>query len=401
MTIPKIQATEVFEFLIDSYQKKPRGIILEGGSRSSKTYSIIQFIVLYCQVNQGKRITIARTKFTWLQASVIQDFIDVLQSMNLYSKSLHRQDKSQYTYKLNNNRIYFVGLDDKQRLHGLKHDLFWINEAIESDKDTFDQLNMRGAEMFILDYNPAKIEHYIYKLIEDKHVLFMRSTQLNNPFLPESQRKVILSYEPTPENIAKGSADLVKWKVYGLGERAQYEGNVFTNWKSFEVWPEEYKFIAYGVDLGFNDPSVLVKVMFTGHAFYVAELIYESGLTTDVFLNKILELNEINKNYLICENDKTFIINARKAGLQAMQALKKPNSIYEGIQLMKKYPIFLQSRSTNAWHEYASYTWRENVSYNGGYNSSRYLDEPIDSNNHFMDSFRYVCYYFSYGMRKI
>jgi len=392
----KFQATEVFNDLLSAYNENIRGICLEGGSRSSKTFSIIQFIILYCQINQGKNITIARAKFTWLQASVIQDFFSILKGYGLYNEKLHSRDKSNYSYVLNNNRIYFVGLDDAQRLHGLKHDLFWVNEAIEMRKDEFDQLDMRCSGFYILDYNPSRVDHFVYNLASRKENRLFLSTQLKNPFLPEVQRKAILSYEPTAENIANGTADEVKWKVYGKGERAQYIGNVFNGWKFYDDEPENPKWIAYGCDLGVNDPCTFVQVTFTGNALYLKELIYETGLTNDVFLNKITDNFDLGTKRIISEIDKTFIISARKRGLQINQAIKKAGSILEGIQLLKKYPVYLHRGSGNAWREYQSYVWRENVTYDGGQSSSRYLDEPIDSFNHFIDAARYVVYFHSY-----
>ena len=402
ITIDNFEVTEVFEKLVNYSEQNPRGIILEGGSRSSKTYSIIQFIILYCINNDNKRITIARAKFTWLQASVIQDFIEILINYGIYDDKFHTKDKSNYSYNLFNNRIYFVGLDDKQRLHGLKHDIFWINEAIEADKDSFDQLNMRLTDMYILDYNPSRVNHFIYELPKNDNVKWFKSTMLDNPFLSEQQRNTILSYKPTEYNKKNGTVDEVKWKIYGLGERAQYSGNVYNNWKPIDKLPETYIWRAFGDDLGFNDPSVLVEVRFDGKALYFDEVIYESGLTSDKFLSKIIKSKRISKNErLISEIDISFIINARKKGLQCYKAIKKANSIYEGIQLIKKYPVFLTKRSTNAWNEYAAYVWRENKGYTGSSNSVRYLDEAEDKDNHFMDAARYVVYWFNRVLHKV
>ena len=45
--------------------------VFEGGSRSSKTYSLIQFFIVYAlQQKKPTRIVISRKKGTWLNATV-------------------------------------------------------------------------------------------------------------------------------------------------------------------------------------------------------------------------------------------------------------------------------------------------------------------------------------------
>jgi hypothetical protein len=55
-----------------------------------------------------------------------------------------------------------TGLMTRQKLHGIETDFFWLNEAIETSKDDFDQLEQRCKGKWILDYNPSTDEHWIY-----------------------------------------------------------------------------------------------------------------------------------------------------------------------------------------------------------------------------------------------
>ena len=73
----EINTTTNFQFVYDNY-KTTRGFLLEGGSRSGKTYSIIQFLVVYCLSNNGKTITIARDTLANLKATVLPDFQKIL-----------------------------------------------------------------------------------------------------------------------------------------------------------------------------------------------------------------------------------------------------------------------------------------------------------------------------------
>ena len=180
-------------------------LVFEGGSRSSKTYSLIQFFIfLALNSTERKRIVITRKKQTWLLATVWEDFKNILIDMGLMGRVY--VNNSNHIIKINGWTFWFVGLDDQQKLHGLTTDIFWINEAMEATKDDFDQLEQRCAGFSILDYNPTAEEHWIYdNVCKRPDCYFDHSTMLDNPMIPENMRRKILSYEPTPENYAAGT----------------------------------------------------------------------------------------------------------------------------------------------------------------------------------------------------
>ena len=114
--------------------------VFEGGSRSSKTYSIIQFFIQYALTNQDKptRVVIARKRATWLQSTVWNDFKTILMSLGLLRYC--RINNTLKIIRLANTTFEFIGLDEVQKLHGLTTDIVWLNEAMEASKDDFDQL---------------------------------------------------------------------------------------------------------------------------------------------------------------------------------------------------------------------------------------------------------------------
>ena len=66
------EVTPIFYRIYKFWNDKEFQILsLQGGSRSSKTYSIIQQVIIYCQnhLNQNKRISIFRAKLTWVEVS--------------------------------------------------------------------------------------------------------------------------------------------------------------------------------------------------------------------------------------------------------------------------------------------------------------------------------------------
>ena len=59
----------------------------QGGTRSGKTYSILQSIVELCYENEnaGAVITIARKTFPALRATAMRDFFEILEREDIYN----------------------------------------------------------------------------------------------------------------------------------------------------------------------------------------------------------------------------------------------------------------------------------------------------------------------------
>ena len=63
---------------------KVRFIFNQGGSRSSKTYSICQMLIVYCLSNPKKGVSIIRKSFPTLRASIMRDFFSIMKELELY-----------------------------------------------------------------------------------------------------------------------------------------------------------------------------------------------------------------------------------------------------------------------------------------------------------------------------
>ena len=388
MTGQELEHSGLLTEILDNKQK---GYILEGGSRSSKTWSIIQYLMLYCQAETGKEITICRDRLTWLKLTVLRDFKEILIKLGWWIDKDFNQ--SEMTYKLFGNRFTFVGLDEPAKLHGLTQDVFWINEAIGTPGsaynptlDNFDQLEMRTKEGFFLDYNPKVTEHWIYEKVQTRpDVYFIHSTQLDNPFLEQTIREKILSYEPTPANVKRGTSDDIKWKIYGLGIRAQHEGVIFTNINYVKEIPEEATLVAFGLDFGFtNDPTSLVKVCMLSGELWVDEIIYETGLTNPDIYAKSKDIIGKFEDVIADSAEPKSIKELQMMGMRIEGANKGPDSIRAGIDVLKRYRVNITERSMNIKREYDNYCWKVNKQ------TQKSEGVPIDTFNHAIDAIRYV-----------
>lgn len=354
---------------------------------SSKTYSLIQFFIVYAmQEQRPTRIVISRKKGTWLNATVWVDFNNILTELGMVEKRDYFKNKTLHQISINKTTFEFVGLDDVQKLHGLTTDIFWINEAMEASKDDFDQLEQRTSRFAVLDYNPSAEQHWIYDTVCTRaDCYFDHSTMLQNPFIPENSRRKILSYEPTEENYAQGTADERKWKIYGLGLRAALEGLVFENVEIIDHIPESIDKRAYAIDYGFaQDPSACIEVGYYHNNLYIDEKFYKAGMLTREIISELQALQHKRRLPIISESaDPRMVEEIRQAGLPIYPVHKYGGSIEAGIDFMRGCKIFLTARSVNAKKEFDNYTYAQDKYGN-------WLNIPVDDYNHCIDSCRYV-----------
>ena len=77
----QLESTELFQKI---HNAKTRNLVLEGGARSSKTYSVLQyFIVDAFESKKPKEYDIVRETLPALKASAMKDFEDILKSNGL------------------------------------------------------------------------------------------------------------------------------------------------------------------------------------------------------------------------------------------------------------------------------------------------------------------------------
>ncbi|WP_162055039.1 PBSX family phage terminase large subunit [Pontibacter pamirensis] len=388
----ELQATQVFEQLYEAYSSNLyRVFVLEGGSRSSKTFSIIQFWLTYAQeqydLDPGRvrRVAIGRLKATWITATVLFDFINVLKLYGLYDDKCF--NKTNKIYKLYSTEFWFIGLDDTQKVHGFASDAFWINEAVESYKPDFDQLEQRCSGFAILDYNPSADEHWIYdNVCKRPDAKYIHSTMLDNYFLPANSRRKILSYEPTEANYAAGTADKNLWEIYGLGKRAKLEGVVYEKWEIVKELPAFVKTHKrrFGLDFGYtNDVTAVLDIYWSGNMVWIDELVYETHLLNTDIAKKLKEQKMLNvKGYADSAEPKS-IEELRKMSLNIHPVKKGAGSVKNGIDILKRKKIHVTERSLNTIKELKNYKWQQDK-------NGKWLNQPIDDWNHSLDALRYV-----------
>lgn len=376
----ELKTTVNFLYISKSYKKNKRYCILQGGTRSSKTYSVLQWIVIYCIRNKNKVIDIFRKTRNSIAETLLPDLFEILESVG-YRKDMGWKE-GDYSYSFSNGSIIrFSGLDDAQKIRGRKRDIAFINEANKTTIEDFQQIDFRLTEFMIIDYNPSG-EFWVQTiLLKDEEYrqdtsIFI-STYKDNPCLSEAQVKTIRRLENT---------DPFRWRVYGLGLPGIKDETIFRNWKVVEDIPE-CNGVALGIDFGWNDPTAIIEIRQNEDKLYLKQHMFGSGLTPDNIikkLNQLYESGQISKHIpIVGDSARPEIIEQiKRAGFNIHSSIKGKNSIFDGIQLLKDFEIYIHEESKDLISEFGNYCWKLDKEENA-------TDIAEDKWNHGIDAVRY------------
>lgn len=365
----EIKSTVIFEKNYEALNDPAiRFVINEGGSRSSKTYSLCQLVIIYCLQNNNKVVSIIRKTFPALRATVLRDFIEILKELNIYSVEDHNKSEHIYTFP-NGSIVEFFSVDDEQKIRGRKRDIAWCNEANELYFDDFTQLNMRTESKLIFDYNPSESSSWLYELPTEESVL-IKSTYKDNPFLPQSIRSQIEDLKRTDEAL---------YQIYALGEKAISKSNIYSNWTFVPHRPARFVNYVYGLDFGYNHPTALMRVYWCDNDIYIEPVIYESYLTTPMLIDKMQSFNVEKTVTIVADYARPEIIaELNNAGYDVQNANKV---VKKGIDNIKTFGVFCQDDKAIK-KEYENYKWKKV--------GDMITDEPVKMWDDAMDAIRYA-----------
>lgn len=373
----KLRTSPLMETL--NQNKKPI-MVLQGGSGSSKTYSILQYIIIKCLTEwRNKTIDIVRRTYPALRLSAMKDFFDILIEKNLYVRDNH--NKTDGHYRIHSNLIRFYSSDDEEKVRGPRRDIVYFNEILEFKKMDVMQILMRTHELVFMDYNPSEEFHWVYDdILTRDDVNFHKSTYLDNPFLPDRAIKEVERLRETDRNL---------WRIYGLGEKGVTQATVYSNWDYTDQSFEEFEGQPfYGFDFGYNSPSALLRVKYNEKEIFVEELFYKREFTSDMIIRELEKLEEKGK---LDRNSTIYADSARpeiiedvgRAGFNIHPVLKEKDSVLRGINFIKMHKIYFTKESVNAIKEFRTYRWKINK-------DDLILDVPVEHNDHLCDALRYA-----------
>jgi phage terminase large subunit len=151
-----------------------RYIWLYGGSSASKTYSLVQLIIVRMLAYNGEATMILRKYAVDIKDSIFQDFKSIISEWKLEDYFTVQVN----FIKCNHTGAYvrFRGLDDSEKVKGLSgFNRVVMEEISQFDEADFKQIRkrLRGKpnQQIIGIFNPISEEHWIKKNVFDKEAL--------------------------------------------------------------------------------------------------------------------------------------------------------------------------------------------------------------------------------------
>ena len=362
-----INTSVTFDNLINSDKRITQHI---GGTRSGKTYAILQWLIVRA-IQEKQDITVVRKTVPSLKRTVMKDFKDILIGINYFHEDSFNQSERYYKFG-NGSIISFLNTDDPEKLRGVKSDILFIDEASEVDEESYFQLSIRCSGPIILAFNPTiSPYHWLRQMDECERYV---TTYKDNPYLPHEMVKAIEDLEHKNPKY---------WTIYGKGEYAPNDKAIF----NFQIVDEIpiCELVAFGMDFGFaNDPTTLVAVHKQGDMLYLRELMYDTGLVTNDIIKKLEGFNVGKTTEIWCDSaDPRLIEEIYRSGFNAKPVKKGPDSIKFGIGVLQNYGLCVDKKSQNLINELYSYQWATDKH---GY----VLDKPEGGLDHLIDAARYV-----------
>lgn len=370
-----------------------RILLFYGGAGSGKSFFVAQRLV-YKALKDVRKILVLRKVNKTTKASTFQLLLDTIKQFGIYDKcDINRTD---YTITLpNGSQFLCSGLDDPEKIKsitGLTD--AWLEEATEFTLDDFSQVNLRirhpkaENQEVILSMNPVSKANWTYlQFFADnpeleefrKTVKIVHTNYLDNSFLPQQFIDTLLLMKATNE---------VYYKIYALGEFGSLDKLIYNNWQVMDFDHTKIKGqLLLGLDFGYtNDPTALTAAILCEeeNRIYVFKEWGGTGYLNDAIAENIKSMGFAKSVIMADSAEQKSIEEIKRAGVPRIKPCTKgKGSVLQGIQKLQQYEIIVHTSCENVQEELSNYCWKKDKATN------EYINEPVDSYNHYLDSLRY------------
>lgn len=365
--------SQIIKALLDP---KIRIIVLKGGARSTKTYSVLQALDFIGRKSSTQRlISVVSETMPHLKRGCIRDYKNILIGEGIdVGRNFNETDKV-FTYE--KAQLEFFSVDNAGKVHGSQRNYLFVNEGIFIDWEIYRQMAIRTSEKIIIDYNPAWESWIDTKILTRDDVVVLHSTYLDNDFLTEAQIKEIESNRET---------DPDWWSVYGEGNLGTTRGLVIKNWETCKELPPRstWRKAFIGVDFGWSNPTaIMLVVLGEREEVYIHEIAYGSNMENGDIARAIQESGYSHLKVICDEAEPKSISELRGFGINAVKTNNK--DIRLGIQVMNRFKKYYTESSLGSISENRKYMYNKDAE--GNYMLG---EKPRDKFNHAKDAERYV-----------
>jgi phage terminase large subunit len=376
----EIPYTKVFEMNRASDAKI---IVNRGGSGASKSFSLGQMFMERFLSTGCTRILVLRKTFPAARLSTLALWRDLLCRCGVEGKVHENRQAWDFTYK--SNLVHFGSVDDPEKIKSSWWNYIWVEEANEFTYEDYRILRLRLAaqtnghrnQMFF-SFNPISAFHWLKTDLVEKEADLEEivSTYRDNPFLPDDYVRDIEALKDQDANF---------WAIYGLGEWGRLENLVYSNWDTVNGFPDFELDEFYGMDFGFNAPTVLVRIGRRENELWEEELVYQTRLTTTELISLMKErIPESKRDLPIYADpeDPKAIEEIYDAGFNIHSA---ENAVKPGIDTVKRFRVHMLKANEFGIKEKRAYSWMKD-------RNGIILDKPVKFFDHYQDAERYGVY---------
>lgn len=370
--------------------------IFFGGSSSGKSFFLATRVVL--DVLCGRNYLVLRNVAKTIRSSCWNEINKAIMRMGLPAYFKINKTDMTITSLCNGCQILFAGLDDVEKVKSITPanaaltDI-WIEEATEIAYQDYKQLDkrLRGltkhAKRLILSFNPVYKQHWIYteffgywaddaSQYRMKNLTILKTTYRDNRFLTSDDREAL-----------ENERDPYYRDVYTDGNWGVLGDVIFRNWKAEDL--TEFKKTAdnirMGLDFGFSsDPCGFVRLHIDkkNRIIYILDEYSERGHTNPQLAEMIKPI--CARGYVTCDSaEPKSIQELKNCGINALAAVKGPDSVIYGIQWLQQYRIRIDLSCQHTINEFTLYQWKQDKDGNS-------IRQPMDKNNHMIDAIRYA-----------
>ena len=368
-----IKTTRIYEENAQAWLSGKRRSLNEGGTYSSKTWSILQLLILIARHAKSHLIiSIVSESLPHLKRGAIRDFFRILDESQ---DGNPHYNKTEHIYSFQNGIIEFFGADEADKIRGPRRDILFVNEANNVPWETARGLDIRTSRFTFADWNPvSEFWAHEYWIGQPENIL-IHSTYLDA--LDVIPPEVV-------KNIESNKNDPNWWNIYGLGRIGKVEGLVFPIFKQIDDLPKGDYF--YGLDFGFsNDPSSLVKCIIQEDNLYLQELVYETGLTNDMIAHRMDELGvKRNRDEIFADSaEPKSIEEIYRYGFNIKGTPKGADSVEFGQQKIRQFNLHITKDSINGIKELRNFRYIQDK-------DGKLTDKTTHVFSHFCDAMRYA-----------
>ena len=342
-----LRTTKVYEAVVDAYLHGKKGIGLEGGTYSSKTWSVLQaLIVIASETDKALDINVVSESVPHLKGGAMKDWFSCLGEIKEGNGSFNQSDFI-YRKKGWQGVVQFLSADNEKAL-GMRRDILFINEGDTLSWSVAKELISRTNVFVIVDWNP-RTEFWWHKYYKDDDTwAYDHSTYLDAlDVLPAGKREDIESL---------GSKDANYHLVYELGKHGSPEGLVYPEFQVVESLPSGDPF--YGLDYGGDtDPTVLVKNVIVGDKLYSQEMFYKYGLDISQISREIDLARVMNSPVYPDPENPLASKELQSKGWNVQETVSGKGSVKFGITKVNQYFQHWTKDSINCIKEQRNYRY--------------------------------------------